>query len=108
MLTVDLPPEEAAELAEPLKAAGIDDIYNFPWLEKPEPKALERAEALLEDLGALHRPVGASLDDARGRTQGAPLRAIASSRIAAGLSSFRPFRASGSPVGAGGAVNVEG
>src|SRR5262249_47670899 len=35
-------------------AAGIDDIHNFPWLEKPEPRALERAETLLEDLGALH------------------------------------------------------
>ena len=27
MLTVDLPPEEAAELAEPLIAAGIDPIF---------------------------------------------------------------------------------
>ena len=53
----ELPEVKRLDLAEvvlTLKAAGIDDIYNFPWLEKPEPKALERAETLLEDLGALH------------------------------------------------------
>lgn len=53
----ELPEVKRLDLAEvvlTLKAAGIDDIYGFPWLEKPEPKALERAETLLEDLGALH------------------------------------------------------
>jgi ATP-dependent helicase HrpB len=52
----ELPEVKRLDLAEvvlTLKASGIDDIYNFPWLEKPEPKALERAETLLEDLGAL-------------------------------------------------------
>lgn len=55
----ELPEVKRLDLSEvvlTLKAAGIDDIYNFPWLEKPEPKALERAEMLLEDLGALHGP----------------------------------------------------
>jgi ATP-dependent helicase HrpB len=55
----ELPEVKRLDLAEvvlTLKAAGIDDIYNFPWLEKPEPKSLERAETLLEDLGALHGP----------------------------------------------------
>lgn len=55
----ELPEVKRLDLAEvvlTLKAAGIDDVYNFPWLEKPEPKALERAETLLEDLGALHGP----------------------------------------------------
>ncbi len=55
----ELPEVKRLDLAEvvlTLKAAGIDDIGNFPWLEKPEPKALERAETLLEDLGALHGP----------------------------------------------------
>jgi ATP-dependent helicase HrpB len=28
-------------------------VINFPWLEKPDPRSLERAEALLEDLGAI-------------------------------------------------------
>ncbi len=54
---LELPEVKRLDLAEvvlTLKAAGIDDIYGFPWLEKPEPKALERAETLLEDLGALH------------------------------------------------------
>ena len=55
----ELPEVKRLDLAEvvlTLKAAGIDDIANFPWLEKPEPKALERAETLLEDLGALGGP----------------------------------------------------
>ncbi|MEJ1974567.1 MAG: helicase-related protein [Lacunisphaera sp.] len=52
----ELPEVKRLDLAEvvlTLKASGIDDIYNFPWLEKPEPKALERAETLLADLGAI-------------------------------------------------------
>ncbi len=53
----ELPEVKRLDLAEvvlTLKAAGIDDIYGFPWIEKPELKALERAETLLGDLGALH------------------------------------------------------
>jgi ATP-dependent helicase HrpB len=52
----ELPEVKRLDLAEvvlTLKASGIDDIAAFPWLEKPEPKALERAETLLADLGAL-------------------------------------------------------
>ena len=52
----ELPEVKRLDLSEvvlTLKAAGIDDISHFPWLEKPEPKALERAESLLEDLGAI-------------------------------------------------------
>ena len=45
---------DLSEVVLTLKAAGIDDIINVPWLEKPDPKALERAEMLLEDLGAIH------------------------------------------------------
>ena len=55
----ELPEVKRLDLSEvvlTLKAAGIDDIHRFPWLEKPETKALERAEGLLEDLGALLRP----------------------------------------------------
>jgi ATP-dependent helicase HrpB len=44
---------DLSEVVLTLKASGIDDIAGFPWLEKPDPKALERAEALLADLGAL-------------------------------------------------------
>src|SRR5688572_2527233 len=44
---------DLSEVVLTLKASGIDDIAQFPWLEKPEAKALERAERLLADLGAL-------------------------------------------------------
>lgn len=44
---------DLSEVVLTLKASGIDDVAAFPWLEKPEPKALERAETLLADLGAL-------------------------------------------------------
>lgn len=52
----ELPEVKRLDLAEvvlTLKASGIDDVANFPWLEKPDPRALERAETLLADLGAL-------------------------------------------------------
>jgi ATP-dependent helicase HrpB len=46
-----------------LKASGIDDVVSFPWLEKPDPKALERAEALLADLGAIADTHGAGVSE---------------------------------------------
>jgi ATP-dependent helicase HrpB len=46
---------DLAEVVLTLKASGIDDLFGFPWLEKPDPRALERAETLLADLGALAR-----------------------------------------------------
>ncbi len=52
----ELPEVKRLDLAEvvlTLKASGIDDIAQFRWLEPPEPRALSRAEQLLEDLGAL-------------------------------------------------------
>jgi len=52
----ELPEVKRLDLSEvvlTLKASGIEDVANFSWLEKPEPKALERAETLLVDLGAL-------------------------------------------------------
>ncbi|MEO6875843.1 MAG: ATP-dependent helicase HrpB [Opitutaceae bacterium] len=52
----ELPEVKRLDLSEvvlTLKASGIDDVAAFPWLEKPDPKALERAETLLADLGAL-------------------------------------------------------
>jgi len=55
----ELPEVKRLDLAEvvlTLKASGIDDVAGFPWLEKPDPKALERAEMLLADLGALGGP----------------------------------------------------
>ncbi|HWL14771.1 MAG TPA: ATP-dependent helicase HrpB [Opitutus sp.] len=44
---------DLAEVVLTLKASGVDDVANFGWLEKPDPRALERAETLLADLGAV-------------------------------------------------------
>jgi len=58
----ELPEVKRLDLSEvvlTLKAAGIDDIHGFPWLEKPDPKSLERAEGLLADLGALQNGAAA-------------------------------------------------
>ncbi|MEY3775048.1 MAG: hypothetical protein RLZZ129_1828 [Verrucomicrobiota bacterium] len=55
----ELPEVKRLDLAEvvlTLKASGIDDVASFPWLEKPDPRGLERAETLLADLGALAGP----------------------------------------------------
>jgi ATP-dependent helicase HrpB len=49
---------DLAEVVLTLKAAGIDDIAAFPWLEQPDPRALERAEMLLADLGAVGSGTG--------------------------------------------------
>ncbi|MEO5958565.1 MAG: ATP-dependent helicase C-terminal domain-containing protein, partial [Opitutaceae bacterium] len=54
-----------SEVVLTLKASGIDDVWAFPWLEKPDAKALARAEMLLADLGAVGSgtgvpPVGAT------------------------------------------------
>jgi ATP-dependent helicase HrpB len=46
---------DLSEVVLTLKASGIDDVTAFPWLEKPDAKALERAETLLADLGALEQ-----------------------------------------------------
>lgn len=52
----ELPEVKRLDLSEvvlTLKASGVDDIRRFRWLEAPDPKALDRAETLLRDLGAL-------------------------------------------------------
>lgn len=45
---------DLAEVVLTLKASGVEDIRSFRWLEPPDPVALDRAETLLADLGALH------------------------------------------------------
>lgn len=44
---------DLSEAALSLYAAGIGNLRQFSWFEPPEPRALERAESLLHDLGAL-------------------------------------------------------
>jgi len=46
---------DLAEVVLTLKAAGVDDLRNFRWLEKPDEISLAHAEELLQDLGALHQ-----------------------------------------------------
>jgi ATP-dependent helicase HrpB len=55
----ELPEVKRLDLAEvvlTLKAAGVADVKNFRWLEPPDPRALDRAEQLLLDLGAVAFP----------------------------------------------------
>ena len=73
----ELPEVKRLDLSEvvlTLKASGIDDVFSFPWLERPEQRALERAEMLLADLGAIGR-VGAPAtgEAADGPARGASL-----------------------------------
>ena len=48
---------DLAEVVLTLKASGVEDVSKFRWLEAPDAKALERAETLLRDLGAIS-PMG--------------------------------------------------
>jgi len=52
----ELPEVKRLDLAEvvlALKAAGVEDLRKFRWLEPPDEQALTHAEELLADLGAL-------------------------------------------------------
>jgi ATP-dependent helicase HrpB len=52
----ELPEVKRLDLAEVVltfKAAGVEDLRAFRWLEPPEEQALAHAEELLTDLGAL-------------------------------------------------------
>lgn len=52
----ELPEIKRLDLAETilsLKAAGVGDLKTFRWIEPPDSAALDRAEVLLRDLGAL-------------------------------------------------------
>ncbi len=44
---------DLAEVVLTLKAAGVENLRTFRWLEAPDEKSLEHAEELLTDLGAL-------------------------------------------------------
>jgi ATP-dependent helicase HrpB len=58
----ELPEVKRLDLAEvilTLKASGVQDVKAFRWLEAPDARSLERAEALLADLGAIDDTTGA-------------------------------------------------
>jgi len=46
---------DLAEVVLMLKAAGVEDLRKFRWLEPPDEASLSHAEELLLDLGALQR-----------------------------------------------------
>ena len=57
---------DLSEVVLTLKAAGVDDLRKFRWLEKPDEISLTHAEELLADLGAIGHdqkitPVGRKL-----------------------------------------------
>ncbi|MEI9960924.1 MAG: helicase-related protein [Limisphaerales bacterium] len=57
-LAQELPEVKRLDLAEvvlTLKAAGVEDLRKFRWLEKPDEISLQHAEELLVDLGALDK-----------------------------------------------------
>ena len=57
----DLPEIRRVDLCETvlmLKAAGYADVGAFPWFEPPEPRSVQRAIALLQDLGAVDEASG--------------------------------------------------
>jgi ATP-dependent helicase HrpB len=70
---------DLSEVVLTLKASGIDDVFAFPWLEKPDVRALERAERLLADLGAIGR-------------DGSPSRPSDAQNVIADASERRPYR----------------
>ncbi len=50
---------DLAEAILTLKASGVNDAKSFRWLEAPDARALDRAEMLLADLGAVEATTGA-------------------------------------------------
>ena len=50
---------DLSEVILTLKASGVSDVRTFRWLEAPDARALDRAEMLLTDLGAIHDTTGA-------------------------------------------------
>ena len=49
---------DLSEVVLTLKAAGVEDLRKFRWLESPDEQSLAHAEELLADLGALQRGTG--------------------------------------------------
>jgi ATP-dependent helicase HrpB len=49
---------DLSEVILTLKAGGVADVKTFRWLEPPDARALERAETLLADLGAVDEKTG--------------------------------------------------
>ena len=64
-IPADLPEIRRVDFAEILlllRAGGVGGVEDLRWLDLPEPRALERSEGLLRDLGALDQGTGAVTD----------------------------------------------
>jgi ATP-dependent helicase HrpB len=71
-LAQELPEVKRLDLAEvvlTLKAAGVEDLRKFRWLERPEEQALAHAEELLVDLGALGHGPGLEVQSPKPKVQ---------------------------------------
>lgn len=62
---------DLAEVVLTLKAAGVEDLHSFRWLEHPGNQRLAHAEELLLDLGALEQggTGGPPVSELRGSTE---------------------------------------
>ena len=66
---------DLAEVVLTLKAAGVEDLRKFRWLEKPDEISLAHAEELLTDLGALQLEQASSLPERKdGRLEACPTK----------------------------------
>jgi ATP-dependent helicase HrpB len=66
---------DLAEVVLTLKAAGVQDLRKFRWLEKPDEISLTHAEELLLDLGALKVGQASRLPSERASASGQNTRA---------------------------------
>lgn len=94
----ELPEVKRLDLAEvvlTLKAAGVEDLRRFRWLEAPSEQSLAHAEELLVDLGAL-RPATRAPSDAAPHPE--PVAPVVSKPMESeGGSSFIPHPSSLNP-----------
>jgi ATP-dependent helicase HrpB len=62
---------DLSEVVLTVKAAGVEDLRKFRWLEAPDEQALAHAEELLTDLGALAKVQSSKSQVQSGETQSA-------------------------------------
>jgi ATP-dependent helicase HrpB len=67
---------DLAEVVLTLKAADVEDLRKFRWLEKPDEISLTHAEELLADLGALKAVVTERAEDGAHRAPLQPLQTL--------------------------------
>lgn len=76
--TPEIQRSDLAEVVLLLHSLGIKRAAEFDWLDKPDPQAVERAEQLLQTLGALAGGEGPGRPEVGGRKSEAALRSPSS------------------------------